>query len=687
MILTAVILVNGCSEAASEKEAKMIPKTTYDSIQKWIDLAGNRDLPISEREIFLTKSFLNSQKIKEDSVRVAYLSKISWASVNLKDSLTFRKVNAETIKLSRLIKLQAQEAEANWDLAFFFKQNHIQDSSYYYYGKTLDLYTALDDDYNSGRILLNMADVQKDVKDYTGSEVNTVKAIKMFKPLNKNSQLFSCYNNLAIVSRGLKEYDSAIEYYNKAMKYLSKVDSNKERYYLIKNNIGFVFQEQGKHMEALEMFSEVLENKDYLKSNPKLYAKALDNYAFNQFKSGSIDGVEKKLKKALAIMDSLNDISEVAASYYSLSEFYTFKKDKPNALSAAINAKSFAKQSTNNTVLLQSLKLLGQLDAKNAVKHTQEYISLNDSLQQEERKIRNKFARIQFETDETKEENRLLAQQKKLWVGIAATLLLLALLAFLFIDQRVKNQKLRFQREQQESNEKIFTLLLAQKQKVEEGKKIAQKRISEELHDGVQGRIQGVRMLLLGLNKRTTPEAIEERGEAIKELMDIQEEVRVISHELSHAAYQKIHNFIQSIEELLLGVKNSAALEYAFEYDDEVDWDGLNSDVKVNLYRMVQESIQNCVKHAKASTISLKFAVQNQNNLQVTLVDDGKGFVVKKGKKGIGLRNISSRIEKVGGTWDIESSPGKGTSVYFNIPIQTIGQTKTEYEEIALQEV
>ncbi len=685
VFVITVSLVKGCVDPVSQTSELSLNNGKNDSIQKWINSSSNIKLPIDKRVAFLDRSYQLSKKIKNDSIRVGYLSKLSLAAANLKDSLKFRKINKETIELAQLIQKKNVEAEANWDLAFFFKQNAIQDSAYYHYAKAYDIYTELKNIKNAGRVLLNIAKVQKDVKDFVGSESNAIKATEVLKPLDEYDLLYECYNHLGIVSMGLKEYDVAIRNYNKASEYSQKTKKN--RYSSIQNNIGVVYQEQGKHYEAMEIFKKILETKELFETNPKFYAITLDNYAFNKFKTGNTKNVEKDLLKGLKLMDSLNYISGVVGSYYSLAEYYLQKKDSSKSLSAALKSKDYAEKSTNNYRLLQVLGLLVRLEPEKAVNHTQTYIKLNDSLQLEERKIRNKFARIRFETNETLEQNKLLARQKQLWVGIAATLLLLAFSAFMIIDQRVKNQKVRFQREQQESNEKIFTLLLAQKQKVEEGKKIAQKRISEELHDGVQGRIQGVRMLLLGLNKRTTPEAIEERGEAIKELMDIQEEVRVISHELSHAAYQKIHNFIQSIEELLLGVKNSAALEYAFEYDDEVDWDGLSSDVKVNLYRMVQESLQNCVKHAKASKVSLKFAVENRNNLKVALVDDGKGFVVKKGKKGIGLRNITSRIEKIGGTWDIESSPGKGTKVYFNIPIQSLAQPETAYQETALQEV
>ncbi|HMB62621.1 MAG TPA: sensor histidine kinase, partial [Eudoraea sp.] len=267
--------------------------------------------------------------------------------------------------------------------------------------------------------------------------------------------------------------------------------------------------------------------------------------------------------------------------------------------------------------------------------------------------------------------NQLLARQRQLWIGIAAGLLLLAVSLFIIIDQRVKNQKLRFQQQQQEANQEIFNMMLTQKQKIEESKKTEQKRISEELHDGVLGEMNGARMVLLGLNKKSDEQAVAMRSQAIAKLQEVQEEIRTISHELNDAAYQKFHNFIVSIEDLLKSVEGSAPLKISFTFSKEADWDNLNADIKINLYRIVQESLMNCVKHAQAQKVVLDFKALEEA-LQITITDDGKGFDTRKGKKGIGHKNISSRIKKLNGTWDISSKQGEGTKVSILIPCNTL---------------
>jgi len=186
--------------------------------------------------------------------------------------------------------------------------------------------------------------------------------------------------------------------------------------------------------------------------------------------------------------------------------------------------------------------------------------------------------------------------------------------------------------------------------------------------------MNGIRMMLLGLNKKVDDNAISMRGEAIEKLQTVQEEIRTISHELNDASYQKFHNFIISIEDLLKSICDAANIDYELDYDEGLDWDALSGNIKINLYRIVQESLQNCIKHASASKVYLELD-STDHLLKVTLKDNGRGFDGKKEKKGIGHKNITSRINKLNGDWKIESNPGEGTVVTVQVPF---GLTESE---------
>jgi signal transduction histidine kinase len=115
-------------------------------------------------------------------------------------------------------------------------------------------------------------------------------------------------------------------------------------------------------------------------------------------------------------------------------------------------------------------------------------------------------------------------------------------------------------------------------------------------------------------------------------------------------------------------VEKNTSIKTVFTYEEDEDWDGLLGEIKINVYRMVQEALQNAIKHAACENFFLTF-VKDNGELLVLMRDDGIGFKVEKGRKGIGMRNISSRIKKLNGQWSLQSKPGQGTEITLHIPI------------------
>jgi signal transduction histidine kinase len=177
----------------------------------------------------------------------------------------------------------------------------------------------------------------------------------------------------------------------------------------------------------------------------------------------------------------------------------------------------------------------------------------------------------------------------------------------------------------------------------------------------------GIRLVLSGLNERNDPAAIEQRAELIVKLQELEEEIRTISHELNASAYEKVYNFILSVQDLIHTVEKSSNIAIEFDHDKQFEWDSLHSDIKINSYRIVQEVLQNCVKHAQCENIKVAFT-NNKNLLNLTVEDDGVGFDNSKAKKGIGLKNIISRVKKMGAQLEIESKASHGTTVIITIP-------------------
>ncbi len=672
------IIISLCFISCGNKENKNISSSTdNDSISIWISNSRKSSFEKQKRVQFLEKAYLANKELSTDSTRLKNLSSISLRYSSLKDSLNFRKTNAEVILLSKKNKDSITLANSYWDLGSFFKSQSIMDSSFFYFQKAHKTFLLNNKKQLAARMLLAMANIQESANDNTGAEINCIKAIEIFKSLEDYKYLSRSYNTLGIITNNLEDNDKAISYYKEAIAYDKKTNNGSIKSYSTINNLGVTNSTNKNYENAIPYFEQVLNSPDLLKKNPQLYATALNNLTSANFKLNKLDSIEKNYLKVLNIREKENNIVGISASHFYLAEYYLKVNDTSNAKKNITNAIKFAKLSSNNERLLESLKLAAKTEPENAAKYLLENINLQDSLEKEERRIRNKFARIRFETDEFIAQNELLQKQKQLWTGITAGLILLLIAIYVIVSQRSKNQKLKFTQQQQANNQEVFNLMLAQKQKVDEAKRNEQKRISEELHDGVLGKMLGARMVLTGLNKKVDPIAIAEKSKAIDALKNVEGEVRAISHELNHAAYQKIPNFINSIKELLATNAKNAKIDEEFNYNNTFDWDTLSGDIKINVYRMIQECIHNSIKHAECQKIYVNFDI-HKFNFEITVGDNGKGYDFNKEKKGIGLRNIKSRINKLNGHFTVDSKLGKGTSFFFNIPISKIKKYKEQ---------
>jgi len=184
----------------------------------------------------------------------------------------------------------------------------------------------------------------------------------------------------------------------------------------------------------------------------------------------------------------------------------------------------------------------------------------------------------------------------------------------------------------------------------------------------VLGRLFGARLNLDSLNKFTDEESIKNRFNYLDELKNIEQDIREISHDLNREKYVLINNFVAIVHNLLEEQKTSFAPEVKFSIDESIKWDTVPNAVKINLYRILQESLQNINKYANATSI---FVGLESHDEQVTLKvsDDGAGFDVSGRKKGIGLQNMLSRANECNGSLDITSRKGKGTTIEITVPL------------------
>ncbi len=663
------------------KQTTVVPVSKEsEQINAWIDTSrDSTHLPLETRKGFLSQSADLAYGIANDTIRLDHLSRISLAYKRLEDSVGFRKMNQRVLELASRGKLYKAEGESHWDMASFLKSYGVMDSAFYHYQKAYKSFQQLPLDSTSlslrGRILYNMGSRQDFFKDYLGAEKSVTEALKIFIDLEDNLRIYNCHNYLGMITGNMENYDKSLEYYKKAgenIKKLSKEDGQ-ILLYQNKNNIAHTLLGLKKYDESENAYKELLSSKELKNKAPELYAIAMASLANVLFMSKSdYDESKKLLLDAMAINNQLGFSEDQARVKQFYAEILTAQGDTLNAKNVAKEGLELAKASSNNFHHLEILRLLTHIDSENAVTYSDAFYNLSETIKEEERTTRDKFARIRLETDEVIQRNEALTRGKLIWTLVAIGLLLSAIALYIIFTQRASNNKLKFEQKQQEANKEIYNLMLSQRGKFEEGKNLEKKRVSEELHDSVLGDLLSIRMFMGVLNEQNDESAMEQRAQMIEKLREVEEEIRTISHEMNKASYEKFYNFIVSLEELVETIEASSGIECSFTYDDDVEWDALDGDIKINSYRIVQESLKNSVKHAQCNQALIAFKLSD-GILTLTIQDDGVGFDVNKGRNGIGLRNLTSRAEKMNGTLHVDSGKGNGTTITVQMPAKYIG--------------
>lgn len=562
-------------------------------------------------------------------------------------------------------------AVAYFSLGEEFRHNFQTDSAYYYYNKAEKISRKRNIKLLLAKTLYGISAIQSDEKDYTGAEVTSFKAMSILETftnvIEADRYKSYIYNNLGIGFNELKQFDESIKYHKKSLELRKKLN-NKTGIDNSLNNMGTVYRDFQYYDLALNNFNQILDNKNLINERPDFYALVLDNYANTLYELGNHEELPDLYLKALSVIDSFqtNHYNSIIINQH-LAEYYQNSNQKDSALYYAYKAKNLSEEYYNDD-LLKSLKLLSEIEeGETSAKFLSDYIKLSDSLLRLERATRDKYARIRFETNQIEQENIEIAKER-MWLFIISIVIAIAsLLLYIIINQRNKNKELKFIQQQQETNEEIYNLMLSQNESIEEARAIEKQRISGELHDGVLGRLFGTRLSLDSLNMSNTEEAIKTRSQYIAELKTIEEDIRKVSHELN-TDFISGSGFIDIIKTLVETQTNVYELDYELDYQDVINWEAISNRTKIHIYRIVQESLHNIHKHAKATKVNINFELEN-DKICLTLSDNGSGFNVNKAKSGIGLKNMNSRINEINGTINITSEKDVGTTVTIVAPI------------------
>ncbi len=524
------------------------------------------------------------------------------------------------------------------------------------------------------------------------------------------------YNQLGLIKNNESDYQAAIQLFLKSLKISEKEGLNEKSFAL--KNLGNLFLSQKDSVQAIKYYQEdyqFTKEKELIaeqfgscinlgvilrKKNPDLalqyfntallIAKKLDHKRWQydthinlavlfmgNHKYRDFDKALLHLNVAKKRVEDIGDQALYFLYYYNLGGFYYKKNQYSEAIHYYLEAEKIAQ---NQAVSLEDkISLMGDLhtalgkngEYKKAYDYQKIYNKLNDSIFSVEKAKNINEIITKYEVDKKNSQIKLLNQQKELQqkknrlIMVTSLLCIFILIGFLYFAYK-RSQFLKKLRHQENINHQQEKERLLQEQKLREmealikGQDFERNRIAKDLHDGVAGNLAGIKLLLAKENADLHNRNLEKIQENIS---DVFREIREISHNLS------INNLKEkSLKDLLSDLEMVYRKRNEFSFDvyiyPENALDDLNETKKINIYRILQELLNNISKHAKATEVELSIN-RHDNEINIIITDNGIGFSMDR--KGVGLKNIQDRLNIISGEINIQSSADNGTSIIIDL--------------------
>ena len=494
-------------------------------------------------------------------------------------------------------------------------------------------------------------------------------ALQNAEKSNDNSTKAKVYTNIGWAYMELNQFEDAIKNFQAALQLIKEKKLPENYSGIIYNNLASCYGSLNK-IDSASINAKIAITKSQKSGDISAEANGLFILGSTQVKKGELNEALDNYLKAQPLREKIGDPFYIVSDQAEISSLYAKLGRTKEGIVTGEKALKVAEKNNISAKLpmIYSALASNYESANDNVKAIELYKKLNvlkDSMYADA----NPQALAEMQTKyETEKQERLIAQQKDklrfqnfLFVGIGGLILLLGLLA----QSQYKKFKLR-----QEAAFK--TQLLVQQQQamkaVMEAEENERERIAKDLHDGVGQMMSAAKMNLSAFesDSKFISEEQKKEFERIIQLVDEScREVRTVSHIMMPNALLK-NNLSSAVKDFVnkLSSKTLSVHVYTEGLDKRVD-----SNIETVLYRVIQECVNNAIKHAGATKLDISL-IRDKDGISGTIEDNGKGFDVTDKEKfeGIGLKNIITRIEYLKGTVDFDSAPGRGTLIALHVP-------------------
>jgi len=551
--------------------------------------------------------------------------------------------------------------------------------------RAVEIARKLGDPERLGACLTNVGATYHYLEKYDSAMQYYLRAIGILDQIGLPYKSALIYANLAGMCNEIENYDKANEYFEKAM--TRARESGNESVLLTALNNGSMA------LINLERYEEAIK---HLQEGIAIARRTHNDFVLTSMLTNLGDAFLKMLRfreakpifeEGLSLAESINNIVVQVTTMRGLAYCNLHSGQYSLALDLALKANRLATehalqiQTQKNFLLMADISLAaGNLDAYYLYSYKNDSISKiidRNRIQRNLESLEQQYKAKEREQEIEKLEKEKAVQKLKyrtnqfvliLVAGIFFTTLIITLL--LLRSNRQKRLILEQEKEIQIAKinklEKEKQLLASEA--ILKGEEQERHRLAKDLHDGLGGLLSGIKysfshmkenLIMTPENQRSFERSMDMLDSSIREL-------RRVAHNLMPESLIKF-GLAASINDICKDITASGALSVTFQ---SYDLDKLQTDqsVLLTIYRIIQELLNNILKHAGARAALVQL-IYREHKLTITVEDDGHGFDTSMISRstGIGLENIRSRINYLGGTLDIQSTPGKGST--FNIEL------------------
>jgi signal transduction histidine kinase len=581
----------------------------------------------------------------------------------------------------RLIKSDRDEAQYYFCKGARHGDFNRLDSAVYYSKKAIVVFEKMKDLKTLNTLYSNITQSYRKLGEYDKAVSSSILGLQNAEKSKNNFWIYYFTDYLSLIYHDFENFEKGVYYGKKALVLAKKIEKNKLEYIASAlNAIAINYDDWNKPNEALFYHKQVF---NYIKGKDTLgFGHTYNNIGNTLLKQKKYKEAEKWINIAVAIGEVNQkaqagrydvDFYNKATNFTNLAVIATKTNDFEKAEKFLVKAKYASEKSQNAEKLRDYYRAeyefnKARKNLQKTVESQELYIKLRDSVFNKNRD--KSFLEIEAKYQNEKKEKELLNKELEIKkkdtqsLILAITIIGLLIISFLiYRQQKLQNNQQKQEFELKSAIAKIETQSKLQEQRL---------HISRDLHDNIGSQltfiissVDNIKYAFEIGNTKLDNKLSSISNFAKSTIIELRDTIWAMNN--SEITFEdlrtRIHNFVEKAKEAKADIKFDFTIEKSLATSKFTSIEGMN------IYRTIQEAVNNSIKYAEANNIKINIGHQKEA-IVIVVSDDGKGFDEQETELGNGINNMKKRIAECKGTFEIKTKPNDGTAIIISLPIK-----------------